>query len=76
MMARLLGLARVLGWAAGLGLVGFLAGFYGPLVLTPDANQGPLLGYLITGPAGVVVGAAVGLWREARRWAARRRRVR
>ena len=58
----------MLGWAAGLGLLGFLAGFFGPLVLIPSANQGPLLGYLITGPAGVVAGAALGLWREWRRF--------
>jgi hypothetical protein len=51
------------------GAVGFAAGFFGPLLLTPDANQGPLLGIFITGPLGVVVGA---LWGAAR-WAMSRR---
>ena len=31
------------------------------MIFTPDANQGPLLGLLITGPLGCVVGAIVGL---------------
>lgn len=46
-----------------LGGIGFILGFYGPMVLDPGANQGPLLGILYTGPAGVLVGAAGGwLW--------------
>jgi hypothetical protein len=49
--------------------VGFAAGFIGPLVIWPDANLGPLLGILVTGPVGFVLGAlgAVSL-REARSW--------
>jgi hypothetical protein len=43
-----------------LGGVGFLSGFFGPLALSPDANQGPLLGILITGPGGAVLGALLG----------------
>ena len=43
-----------------LGGVGFIAGFVGPILLRPDANQGPLLGIFITGPLGFVVGAAAG----------------
>lgn len=46
-----------------LGGVGFAAGFFGPLIFTPQANQGPLLGIFITGPAGVVIGALGGLVR-------------
>jgi hypothetical protein len=46
--------------AAGLGIVGFTFGFFGPMILTPEANQGPLLGIFITGPLGVVVGGIVG----------------
>ena len=42
------------------GGVSFAAGFFGPIVLTPEANQGPLLGIFITGPIGVVVGACLG----------------
>lgn len=51
------------------GLIGFAAGFFGPLVFTPDANQGPLLGILFTGPLGVLVGAIGGavLWRLRRK---------
>ena len=42
-------------------------GFFGPMVFAPGANQGPLLGILITGPIGVLVGLGVGLWRESKR---------
>jgi hypothetical protein len=47
-------------WRAGwvLGAIGLLAGFLGPLVMTPSANLGPLLGILMTGPGGFVLGAA------------------
>jgi hypothetical protein len=46
--------------AAILGGVGFVAGFFGPMIFAPDANQGPMLGLFITGPAGVVIGAIAG----------------
>ncbi len=36
--------------------VGFGAGFLGPLIFNPGANQGPLLGIFITGPAGLFLG--------------------
>lgn len=50
---------------AGLGAVivgglGFVLGFFGPMILAPGANQGPMLGLFITGPAGVVIGAIAG----------------
>jgi hypothetical protein len=35
-------------------------GFFGPLIFTPDANQGPLLGIFITGPLGFVLGGIGG----------------
>ena len=50
-----------------LGLIGFAAGFFGPLILTPEANQGPLLGIFITGPLGAALGAIIGAlvtWRR------------
>jgi hypothetical protein len=49
-------------WRAGwlVGGAGLALGFVGPLVLTPKASLGPLLGILLTGPAGFVVGALVG----------------
>ena len=43
-----------------LGGAGFVLGFFGPMLLVPSANQGPLLGIFITGPAGVVIGAVAG----------------
>jgi hypothetical protein len=49
------------GWTLALGAVGFVCGFFGPLVFAPDANQGPLLGIFITGPGGAALGALLGL---------------
>jgi len=43
-----------------LGGIGFIAGFIGPILLAPEANQGPLLGIFVTGPAGFVLGVAIG----------------
>jgi hypothetical protein len=44
-----------------LGGLGFVLGFFGPLLFTPEANQGPLLGIFITGPGGAVLGFVVGI---------------
>ena len=44
-----------------LGGIAFAAGFFGPIVFAPDANQGPLLGIFFTGPLGFVLGCAGGL---------------
>jgi hypothetical protein len=54
-------MASVLKWAMVLGAVGFCAGFFGPMLLAPGANQGPLLGIFITGPLGFVAGAVLRL---------------
>ena len=43
-----------------IGFPSFLAGFIGPVIFTPQANQGPLLGIFITGPAGAVIGFIAG----------------
>jgi len=51
----------ILLWALVLGAAGFAAGFFGPLTFVPEANQGPLLGILITGPAGTALGLALGV---------------
>lgn len=59
---------RVALWAFGLGALGFVGGFFGPILLLPEANQGPLLGIFITGPLGFLVGLGWGLWREHRRY--------
>ena len=49
-------------WALVLGAVGFACGFFGPIIFSPDANQGPLLGIFITGPGGLIVGFVLGLF--------------
>ena len=46
------------GWRGG--GIGLALGLVGPLVLMPGASLGPLLGVLMTGPAGFVLGALVG----------------
>jgi hypothetical protein len=43
------------------GAFGFVAGFFGPILVTPSANQGPLLGLFITGPLGFMLGAVGGV---------------
>jgi hypothetical protein len=58
---------NALGFAFFVGAVSFLAGFLGPIVLQPDANQGPLLGIFISGPLGFALGLVWGLVRAARR---------
>jgi hypothetical protein len=50
----------VLTWALSFAAIGFGGGFFGPMILTPDANQGPMLGIFITGPLGFLSGAAIG----------------
>lgn len=57
----------VLGFALVVGGVAFLAGFVGPIVFTPEANQGPLLGIFFTGPAGFVAGLVWGAMRAMAR---------
>jgi hypothetical protein len=53
--------ASVLSGAAIVGGIGFALGFFGPMILAPEANQGPMLGIFITGPGGAVLGAVAGL---------------
>ena len=52
---------KVLRWTVVVGVAGFLAGFIGPMLLAPNANQGPLLGILITGPTGALLGSVLGV---------------
>ena len=48
-------------WALVIGAIGFVGGFFGPMLFAPGANQGPMLGIFITGPLGVLLGAIGGL---------------
>jgi hypothetical protein len=47
-------------WVLALGASGFVAGFFGPMILRPDANQGPMMGIFITGPGGAALGLILG----------------
>lgn len=42
------------------GGIGFVAGFFGPIILVPNSIQGPLLGIFFTGPIGFVAGVVSG----------------
>ena len=55
---------RVLKWMFTVGGICFAIGFFGPMLLAPGANQGPLLGILITGPLGLLLGLVIGIVRE------------
>ena len=57
------GRAALLGLNGGvvIGVIAFLAGFFGPSHFRPNANQGPLLGIFITGPIGTLVGMVFGV---------------
>jgi hypothetical protein len=53
-------LGMTMGGALAVGAAGFVLGFFGPMILAPGANQGPLLGLFITGPLGFVLGGIGG----------------
>lgn len=53
-------IATIFRWGVIVGLIGFVGGLVGPIIFTPDANQGPLLGMFITGPVGLVLGLVFG----------------
>jgi hypothetical protein len=59
-------LRRAMKPALQVGGIGFAAGFFGPMLLAPGANQGPMLGIFITGPVGFLLGLIYGVIREAR----------
>ena len=59
-------LGCVLGTALLVGGTGFLIGFFGPILIGilvgSQANLGPLWGIFVLGPAGVLLGAVIGLF--------------
>src|SRR2546427_8984565 len=68
------GAPSVFWWILITGGIGFAAGFFGPIVLNPEANQGPLVGIFISGPVGVFLGLVLYLlsrplhFSAARQW--------
>ena len=55
------GLGRAIGLGALItGGIAFSVGFFGPIIFTPSANQGPMLGIFVTGPLGLLLGAIGG----------------
>ena len=67
-MKQLKRLAVILVFAIGtaflFGSIGFVVGFFGPMLIAvmigSEANLGPLWGIFILGPGGVIVGSVVG----------------
>ena len=67
-MKQLKRLAVILVFAVGtaflFGSIGFVVGFFGPMLIAvmigSAANLGPLWGIFILGPGGVIVGSVVG----------------
>ena len=51
-----------------IGSIGFILGFFGPIIFKPDSNQGPLLGIFITGPLSFIFGSISGaiFWKVKR----------
>jgi hypothetical protein len=48
--------AWLVGWVLATSFVGLIAGFFGPLLFLPGANQGPIVGIFFTGPLGAIAG--------------------
>ena len=67
-MKQIKRLAVILVFAVGtaflFGSIGFIVGFFGPMLIAvmigSEANLGPLWGIFILGPGGVIVGSVVG----------------
>jgi hypothetical protein len=57
-------LVVAVGTALLFGSIGFVVGFFGPMLIAfligSEANLGPLWGIFILGPGGVIVGSVVG----------------
>jgi hypothetical protein len=67
--SRSLAVQGAVAGAAWGGIIGFVGGFFGPMLLG-GGNQGPMLGLFIIGPGGVLLGAVAGAirakWRYGR----------
>src|SRR5690606_18865825 len=61
---------RIVLWTFVVGGVSFAIGFFGPMIVWPESNQGPLFGILISGPYGTLAGLAIGVFREIVGWRA------
>lgn len=55
-------ISSILYGAVLVGGIAFSIGFFGPMIFAPGANQGPLLGILITGPLGFLAGGGGGFF--------------
>lgn len=53
----------IISTALSIGVITFLIGYVGPLIVWPEANLGPLLGIFVTGPLGFLLGGVIGFWR-------------
>ena len=56
-----------MGCAMFLGGITFALGFFGPMLLYSEANQGPLFGIFYSGPVGTLLGLLWGISRAHRR---------
>ena len=52
--------AYIFGMGFFVGGTGFILGFFGPILLLPENNMGPMLGIFCTGPLGFIVGLIMG----------------
>ncbi|SRR6266404_9582321 len=57
---------RITFWGTLMGGLGLIVGFIGPFYIGPESPQGPLFGILISGPAGALLGCAIGVMRSIR----------
>ncbi|MEE4638624.1 MAG: hypothetical protein V2J42_07800 [Wenzhouxiangella sp.] len=55
---------KMIAWGAIGAFGGFVVGFLGPMMFAPQANQGPLMGLLITAPVGGILGLVGAWWRD------------
>ncbi len=56
---RMIMLCALIG-ACLVGGIGFVIGFFGPMIFSPGSNQGPLAGIFLTGPLGFAAGGLLG----------------